>query len=123
MAEEVRKKSHIVVDGRFWNLDSLLFRLLFLFGARQKKQKKNKTKSEQLEAQTNLREREKRAIDVEDLRALSRETKRAETKKTNAGFPSFQTARSKRLQNDRMEKITKQPHLTRAKNRPCQNIF
>ena len=52
MAEEVRKKAIWEWDGRFWNLDSLSSGLLFfVWGKAKKKQKK--TKSEQLEPQTN----------------------------------------------------------------------
>ena len=82
-----KKKSHREWDGRFWNLDSLSSGLLFfVWGKAKKKQKKQKVNNSK--HKRTLREREKRAIDVEDLRCASN-LKQTRGNETNAGFPSF----------------------------------
>tara|TARA_B100000519_G_scaffold194452_1_gene198229 strand:+ start:555 stop:920 length:366 start_codon:yes stop_codon:yes gene_type:complete len=87
-----------------------------LFGARQKKQKQ--TKSEQLEAQPNS-ERSGRSM----LKTTMRIKLETNAQKRNKRGLSFVWTRSKRLQNDTMEKITKQPHLTSVKKTGRAKIF
>ena len=87
MAEEVRKKAIGSGMEDFGILIPCLLGCFFLFGARQKKTK-NKQKVNNSKHKRTLREREKRAIDVEDLRCASN-LKQTRGNETNAGFPSF----------------------------------